>query len=165
MALRNTKKQVAGMFGMLCFSLTWQNPLLWSHYADKHRGLALGFDIDSSHMKSVNYVEDRPAIGTDVDITTVHDLLYTKYIDWKYEQEVRVFTSLDEVDPASGLSFADFKNNCVLREVIVGALSDVNESELREILGTPLQDVTLTKVRLAFNSFKIVQNKLGFPEI
>jgi hypothetical protein len=32
--------------GLLCFSQAWKNPVLWSHYADRHRGICLGFDID-----------------------------------------------------------------------------------------------------------------------
>lgn len=28
--------------GVLCFSRGWHNPLLWSHYGDKHRGICLG---------------------------------------------------------------------------------------------------------------------------
>src|ERR1700733_7795266 len=31
--------------GVLCFSRSWQNALLWSHYGDKHRGICLGIDI------------------------------------------------------------------------------------------------------------------------
>jgi hypothetical protein len=31
--------------GVLCFSQDWQNPLLWSHYGDKHKGICLGLDI------------------------------------------------------------------------------------------------------------------------
>lgn len=45
-ALKNTKDEMAQQCGLLCFSLDWHNPLLWSHYADRHRGIALGFDID-----------------------------------------------------------------------------------------------------------------------
>jgi hypothetical protein len=41
-AMRAFKLHVAQRFGMVCFSLAWHNPLLWSHYADKHRGVALG---------------------------------------------------------------------------------------------------------------------------
>src|SRR5262245_2779152 len=29
--------------GLLCFSKNWGNPVLWSHYASKHRGMCLTF--------------------------------------------------------------------------------------------------------------------------
>jgi hypothetical protein len=160
-AIGATKQHLSLRFGMVCFSLSWQNPLLWSHYADRHHGVALGFDINKAKAKTVSYVEERPTIDT-VSLEVVEQLLYTKYIDWSYEREARMFTSLKDKDPESGLYFADFNDDSVLREVIVGPLSTVTKGELREALGEQLGQVSLTKARLAFNSFNVVKNKLGF---
>ena len=44
-ALRETKRQLSESQGLLCFSKTWRNPVLWGHYADSHRGLCLGFSV------------------------------------------------------------------------------------------------------------------------
>jgi len=44
--LRWTKERLIGKLGLLCFSRNWHNPVLWSHYADKHRGICPGFDAD-----------------------------------------------------------------------------------------------------------------------
>jgi hypothetical protein len=95
--IRESKKELAGRFGLLCFSLSWQNPLLWSHYAERHHGIALGFDINEAKIKNVSYVEKRPIVYA-VNLEVVHQLLYTKYIDWRYEQEARVFTTLEDKD-------------------------------------------------------------------
>lgn len=35
-------------YGVLCFSRVDNEPLLWSHYADKHRGCCIAFEIDQS---------------------------------------------------------------------------------------------------------------------
>src|SRR6185369_16167015 len=43
-------------YGVLCFSRSWSHPLLWSHYADKHRGICLGFDIPDDDLENVIYV-------------------------------------------------------------------------------------------------------------
>ena len=43
-------------FGVVCMSKKWNNPLLWSHYADKHYGLCLGFDLlDFSLIQNIDY--------------------------------------------------------------------------------------------------------------
>src|ERR1035441_5332564 len=46
-ALRKTFQQTAEDVhkcrGLLCFSSGWNNPVIWAHYSDKHRGLCLGF--------------------------------------------------------------------------------------------------------------------------
>ena len=51
----------AAEYGAMCLSKNCTDPLLWAHYADKHRGICLGFDIpDDPHVvHSVNYVDER----------------------------------------------------------------------------------------------------------
>jgi hypothetical protein len=161
MALRHHRKQFSRRFGMVCFSLSWQNPLLWSHYGDRHRGMALGFDLNPAKCKEVKYVAERPVLKK-VDLGVSHELLFTKFVDWKYEEEVRTFVNLSDIDPETKLYFADFGDDCLLREVIIGPLCDVKATELREALGEPNSgEVVLTKARLAFNSFRVVTDQRG----
>ena len=52
-------------FGALCLTKSWNNPLLWSHYADKHKGLCLGFDLNGDVEARVPYyVKSRDRIST-----------------------------------------------------------------------------------------------------
>jgi hypothetical protein len=44
-AFRRFKDQVSAKFGLVCFSRSWRNPLLWSHYADRHRGAAIQVEL------------------------------------------------------------------------------------------------------------------------
>src|SRR5687768_11905572 len=44
-AVRQLRKDTNATLGALCFSQGCDNPVLWSHYADKHQGICLGFDI------------------------------------------------------------------------------------------------------------------------
>ena len=147
-AIRATKQEMAQQYGMLCFSLDWQNPLLWSHYADRHRGLALGFDVDEQILKPVSYVETRPILE-EIDIRVAHSLLFTRYIDWQYEREVRIYAMLNDRDPEIGLYFGDFGDRLVLREVIAGPICAVTERELRDATGSTT-GVEFTQARLAF---------------
>jgi DUF2971 family protein len=160
-ALRQTKKEMAERFGVLCFSLSWDNPLLWSHYADRHHGVALGFDVDRQIIREVSYAKERPRLNQ-VGKGTEQLLLYTKYIDWQYEKEARAFTTLKDQDAGSGLYFVDFGESLVLREVIVGPLSPLGKRELLEAVGEAGPSIAFIKARLAFNSFKVVPNRQGF---
>lgn len=38
----------------LCLTQRRNNGLMWSHYADSHKGLAIGFDSDCSFFKAGN---------------------------------------------------------------------------------------------------------------
>jgi hypothetical protein len=160
-AFRKTKEHIAQHYGLLCFSMSWHNPLLWSHYADRHHGLALGFDLND--LKQVSYVEKRP-VPTEINEEVAQWLLFTKYKDWQYEEEARVFTTLKDRDPATRLYFADFGEQLVLREVIVGPLSSVTKQDLHDSL-RDATGVTFTKGRLAFNSFRVVEDQRGFRPI
>ena len=147
---------------MLCFSDDWHNPVLWSHYADKHRGMVLGFDINSKIIRNVQYVDHRPTFQK-VNETTLFTLLYTKHRDWQYEREWRIFTQLEQQASANGLYFGDFNQDLVLREVIVGALCTTSKHGIREALHD--DDVVIIKGRLAFNTFRIVKDRRGFRSI
>lgn len=159
-ALRATKEQMASGYGLLCFSLDWHNPLLWSHYGDRHRGIALGFDIDDEILKRVSYRKTRPFLRT-IDLRVPDWLLYTKYTDWNYEQEARIFTALNDLDPQTGLYFADFNEQLMLREVIAGSVCSVTEQQLREVVGEG-DGIILTKARLGIRSFRVVTDRRGF---
>jgi hypothetical protein len=44
-AVRKYKADVNENFGLVCLSEDWIDPVLWSHYASKHRGVALGLGV------------------------------------------------------------------------------------------------------------------------
>jgi hypothetical protein len=159
-AFRATKQEMAQKFGLLCFSLDWHNPLLWSHYADRHRGLALGFDVDEQILKPVSYTKNRPVLKK-IDIEVANELLFTKYVDWNYEREARIYTSLEDRDPETRLYFGNFGEQLVLREVIAGPLCAVTKQELRDATGSTTK-VRFTRARLAFRTFRVVTDQRGF---
>ena len=150
---------------MLCFSKDWSNPVLWSHYAEKHRGLCLGFDVADQNCIEVEYTARRFTAKAEQLLTTGPDenfmkrLLRTKFAHWEYEEEVRNFLRLEEVDPETGLYFSDFSKELILKEIIVGARSDVSRNDISDVLGKLESEVDAFKARLAFKSYAVVRNK------
>lgn len=52
--------EISRRFGVLCFSENKADLLQWAHYADRHKGLCLGFDVTSEgKFGSVKYVSER----------------------------------------------------------------------------------------------------------
>jgi len=162
-ALRAYKNEMNARFGMLCFSKHWHNPVLWSHYADKHRGICLGFDIDSRGAKPVTYISQRPRLKMPPSREDADQLLYSKFVDWRYEEEWRSWIQIDERDPAIGFYFYTFDSHVQLREVIAGPLCDVPVARFNEVLRDYAPKILPIKARLAFKNFRVVKNRQGFP--
>ncbi|CUS37678.1 DUF2971 domain-containing protein [Candidatus Nitrospira nitrificans] len=153
-------------YGVLCFSRTWRNPVLWSHYADKHRGICLGFDVPDHLLKSVTYLKTRaPLAGLLQQGASSSDpgtLFHTKFAHWQYEEEIRRIVRLDQAVEQGGHHFWPFGAELELREVVAGSRCNLSENELRRSLGERAEGVTITKARPAFTRFEIVTQQRGF---
>lgn len=164
-AFRRTKEELAASKGLLCFSKDWGNPVQWSHYADKHQGICLGFEVPDNMLLNVEYVSRRLVAEAEAIIENGHAnvalmkrFLSTKYSHWRYEKEVRCFLELDAPE-SSGLYFAEFSPALQLRTVIVGAASTITRAELTDALGDLAHDTTRMKGRLSFRTFRIVRQR------
>ena len=58
-AMENMKEDVSAKLGILCFSESWESPVQWAHYANRHKGLCLGFDVPKRFLTKVNYCDKR----------------------------------------------------------------------------------------------------------
>jgi hypothetical protein len=161
-ALRGYKKEMSAHYGVLCFSRHWHNPVLWSHYADKHCGMCLGFEIDAGRLQAITYVIKRPILRIPPNQEDANQLLFTKYRDWKYEEEWRGWIQIDERDPTTGFYFYSFDAIVKLSEVIVGPLCDISKTRIVEALKGYPGEVAVIKARLAFKTFQVVRNRKGF---
>ncbi|WFB36807.1 DUF2971 domain-containing protein [Kiritimatiellota bacterium B12222] len=86
--------------------------LMFSHYADRHKGIALVFDIvedatigDSTFLglgQWVDYVDHErlPDLASCHDCSRAREAVFTKWKKWEYENEYRVLADLEECDPS-----------------------------------------------------------------
>ncbi len=163
-AMRLWKQEMARIVGIICFCKRWRNPVLWSHYADRHRGICLGFDLDDKLVKTVRYVKERTLLPLPPTQEAMDDLLFTKYWDWAYEEELRGWFKLDQPDE-KGNYFYPFDEKVRLREVIAGPLCETSFESLEKVITSYRTDVSIIKARLAFRSFEVVENQQGFARL
>jgi hypothetical protein len=157
------KEHIGGVAGMLCFSKDWHNPVQWSHYTDKHKGICLGFDIAEDTLFKVQYRDLRSSKEASRIIANQHGtlddtrkVLSTKYKHWQYEQEYRVYVDLLDIDPVTKLHFTEFGSKMVLREVIIGAKSNVERLQVAAVLRELDGKVDVRNARLGFKKYEVV---------
>lgn len=91
--------------GICCFSASFNNPLLWSHYSGEHSGFCIGYDFDRiprPQLHRVQYGGSRE-VSTSLIIKALVDedtgsqalldehVLLRKAAPWVYEDEWRLF--------------------------------------------------------------------------
>lgn len=106
-AVSNSKK------GVLSFSSANTDLLLWSHYGSAHNGVCFEFDPSRDdnfrNVRSIDYSSTMPVY----DASNPDEMLYSKSLHWKYEEEVRLIV------PNGCDRYLEFKPEC-LRAVYFG---------------------------------------------
>ena len=143
--------------GLLCFSADWTDPVLWSHYGQKHRGICLGFNVSKEILRDVEYVSERM---TNSDLTNpafADEILCKKFRSWDYEKESRVLIPLEDYASKEGdLHFVRFNGDIQLAEVIIGPLCSITSGRIRKVVNKLQEGVVTFKARLAHKSYNIV---------
>ncbi|GAB3670063.1 DUF2971 domain-containing protein [Salinisphaera aquimarina] len=162
---RDFKRWTSDRFGLLCFSRSRKSPLLWSHYADKHSGVAFEFDIDDEVVNEVHYRLRRHVLDVDARIRQggfseddAIKLATTKSTHWRDEQEIRVFVNLADCSRENGLYFERLSREIRLKNIIFGPLCSLSHHDLAKVLPKG-ERVGVYKSRLAFKSYEIVYDK------
>lgn len=94
------------LFYVSCFSETPYSTLMWGHYADKHAGFCVEYDVASlpkemQLLLPVVYVEKPYDASKILDMRGIEDKSaflcpsLFKSMDWKYEREWRIFIQKD----------------------------------------------------------------------
>ncbi|MEN2283282.1 DUF2971 domain-containing protein [Algoriphagus sp. SE2] len=118
-------------FGVVCFTETNDNLLMWSHYSSYHYGMCLGFEIEdtnSAGIYKVDYSQNYPDLdfGNLWHKDGMMKILWTKSLEWQYEKEWRLITM-------EGDKLEDYKGR--LTEVIFGCrTSTTDKDNIRNML-------------------------------
>ena len=149
---------------MLCFSEDWTDPVLWTHYGARHKGICLGFDGTAGLAERVVYQEERIKVADGkIDEHLKRKLLLTKYESWKYENEWRLPVRLNGAAKEGDFYFENGGDRIYLAEVVLGARCTTSVEDVRKLVNKHYSDVVTFKARLANGSFKIVPAEPTIP--
>lgn len=139
--------------GLLCFSKNWTNPVLWSHYADKHKGICLGFDLRRSTVGDVHYLRKPVRLC----LADAEDRLpFAKADYWEYEEEIRRLITLAKAKREGQLYFWPFDPDIRLVEVILGELSGLSVPDVESLTQVTNQEVYVSQARLQRTGFRVI---------
>ncbi|VGO14605.1 hypothetical protein PDESU_03168 [Pontiella desulfatans] len=131
-SILNAYKTKMSSHGICCFSERWDSILMWSHYADKHAGICVGYDDSNNDdlLIEVKYSTHYPELHIKETIKdagkVMEKYLLTKSSDWLYEREHRIIhkSCCDDCD----------ESPFPIVEVIFGVKAD--EQLKRDVIGS-----------------------------
>ncbi|MYE90012.1 DUF2971 domain-containing protein [Candidatus Poribacteria bacterium] len=105
---RERTYELCNYVGILSLSETWDNLLMWAHYAEEHAGFVLMLDgshnffegnvsfLGMTKPEPVQYRSERP--HTTIQEVIWEEIFLVKGSDWKYEKEWRYLKYLNDAD-------------------------------------------------------------------
>jgi len=151
--LTNALREITYGTGIYCFTSELSNILMWSHYAENHKGICIEFETCedlgiATNIHPIKYKSTRPSIDIFDDFSpkSYIDFYMVKSLDWQYEKEYRLTYS------EKSHKLVAFSRKFISK-VIIGAkastetvayLNDINEK--RESQGLPRFEIAQAKL-------------------
>ncbi|SUW05057.1 DUF2971 domain-containing protein [Brachyspira pilosicoli] len=153
--IRNLRKEKQNQFydyllekiKVACLTTHNDNTLMWSHYADKHQGICIEYDINNIYyknniilkkidynkkMKNFYFLESR--INTLIDIIFIDENRHIEYItdlftvkskEWEYEDEYRILLYDEKNENPNGTLI-----NLPIKSICFGVKTSDDDKEL-----------------------------------
>lgn len=144
-------RTLMGEYGVVSFASEFDNLLMWSHYADDHKGVCIEFSLADVReieglgvVGAVEYNQDRPTmslfseivlqiISSDDNSEHLYSLLkqalFTKYEGWAYEKEWRWIKRID-----NGNRHIILPQGCISRIIMGVSSSQQDKTKIRDLI-------------------------------
>jgi hypothetical protein len=147
--------------GVLCLSTRYDRVLMWSHYAQQHRGVCVEYDtasLPAGNVSKVRYGESRTVLASQlaewlIDVDTAAETrvreacLLTKSPEWEYEDEWRMLGPVGPSLLAPKVKSVIFGMRCPdsVKYTIVAALRRADAGVAFWEMGWPAERFDLTR--------------------
>ena len=175
---RNWKENAAAIsdldnkfYGILSLSKKPKDILMWSHYANLHRGYCIGIDVPGfvqliadnfeqygCKLGPVTYSDNYPVVDfmKDSEPETTFKRSFTKQSCWKYEDEYRI---VFHNSPNKVIKYPKE----LIKEIYLGCrMSQEHKAEIKEFLtGNDLTGVKLYQMEMGYHKFELESKLLS----
>ncbi|MDD2356451.1 MAG: DUF2971 domain-containing protein [Thiovulaceae bacterium] len=152
---------------VICFCENNDNMLMWSHYADYHKGICIGYDSsifqkaftgDEFNLQRYQNISYTHSVNINIDEfdgqqlwCEINKLMSTKSIDWAYEKEWRVILEYDEaIDKTEKGRKLNIDLDSIIKEIIFGVHC---EQETKDYFFEKFKDKRFFEARLQNGGF------------
>jgi hypothetical protein len=171
--MRQATEEFLDKAGLLSFSLTAENPLLWGHYAASFKGICAIFKRSNSTNSAlsicarVTYVDKRPHLSMSLSHkmatnrmsnqpydNLANDIFFLSFLHksrhWAHEQEARIFY------PFSAFQKLSFEPSELIGFILGPRSSPELERKMRTEITTRRPSVALHQSSLSQSDFRII---------
>ena len=158
-----------GYLGIYSLSKTWNNELLWAHYADTHKGFCIEYEkdkliLDKTRTKifpkiiKIKYSKKPPVYSLkDADNATEEQLLLrllkklicTKSWSWKDEKEIRVLFKENGEQEINGTA---------IKSIIFGAFA--SDENINNTISIMSDKIKYYKIEITKNNYGLLKKRL-----
>ncbi|MDO6802637.1 DUF2971 domain-containing protein [Wenyingzhuangia sp. 1_MG-2023] len=183
------KNSIRNSLRISCFSNCCDEILMWSHYANKHTGICVGYDVEKHNggfFVRVEYPKDdkfesKPFIYGDFLVKdkneiAIKQLIKYKSQKWKYEKEIRwafqnnKIRALDkkqEINFQGKIDVRFEKLNISVKEIIFGlkVSSEKIKNKIKELQLYGYEHVKFYQMKEVPNEFRIEKELINTEDI
>lgn len=153
--LENIRK-IDATFGILSLTPKYLNYLMWSHYANSHRGFCIGFDSEALYdtiegtIGPVDYQNEIPKMDLFGDTLEFYvKQLSTKSKVWEYEEEYRIVK-------ADGSRTTVKFDKGIIKHIVLGSTMNQKDKDLIiEFVRSEKIPCTISELNLNLETFRL----------
>lgn len=178
MALTEEWRKIKENISISCFSRTYKNILMWSHYAQMHKGICIGFCVDrnilsnygcfAQEVKYENEFKSIPYTSQKESLEPIMQFLTLKAKFWEYEKETRLIDlsyldrKNDEYMKPGENKYMDFEKFAKIKEIYFGLrTSDKDKSKVKHLFSNHRDKPIFYEMTPQKNKFEIEKKEVS----
>lgn len=166
---REFRNGVDRHIGVWCMSARWNQPLMWGHYADGHRGFVVSLEpsafsgkLEGLRPQPVQYRSRRvltTSVFTQPDDRDVVRVVLTKSAHWRYEREYRFVVFLHWLAKVGDDHFLDFKESPrLIHSITLGAQCTAGAKIVEALKHPSYEHVRLYAAKMSDERFAVIRS-------
>ena len=162
--MKDTFEYIKSKLGLLSLSSKKNDLLMWSHYANSHQGIVIGFNRHHKYfsqnknihdfeglLKIVKYQYKKPKIYLMED----REFLFTKSNHWKYENEYRVIRKLENLIKMGDIYVDKFPKDLISSVTFGLKISEEYKQKILDILGKTNMNIKIFDTKINSEEYKL----------